>query len=195
VNTVPSREEAWALLTEWTGGESLRRHALAVEASMQGYARLFDEDPQEWGLVGLLHDFDYERYPTPADHPFRGCEELERRGYPAWVTRAILSHASYSGVARQARVEKALFACDEMSGFVMASALVRPTRSVLDLEPPSVLKKMKDKAFARGVSRDDLHQGALELELPVADHVAHVIAFLRGQADALGLQGTAPAQV
>jgi predicted hydrolase (HD superfamily) len=195
VNTVPSREEAWALLTEWTAGESLRRHALAVEASMRGYARLFDEDPQAWGLVGLLHDFDYERYPTPADHPFRGCEELERRGYPAWVTRAILSHASYSGVARQARVEKALFACDEMSGFVMASALVRPTRSVLDLEPPSVLKKMKDKAFARGVSRDDLHQGALELELPVADHVAHVIAFLREQAGALGLQGTVSAQM
>jgi predicted hydrolase (HD superfamily) len=191
VTTVPSRDEAWALLTEWTAGESLRRHALAVEASMRGYARLFGEDPQAWGLVGLLHDFDYERYPTPADHPFRGCEELGRRGYPEWVTRAILSHASYSGVARQALVERALFACDEMSGFVMAAALVRPTRSVLDLEPPSVLKKMKDKAFARGVSRDDLHRGALELELPVADHVAHVIAFLREQADALGLRGTA----
>jgi predicted hydrolase (HD superfamily) len=191
VTTVPSRDEAWALLTEWTAGESLRRHALAVEASMRGYARLFGEDPQAWGLVGLLHDFDYERYPTPADHPFRGCEELGRRGYPEWVTRAILSHASYSGVARQALVERALFACDEMSGFVLAAALVRPTRSVLDLEPPSVLKKMKDKAFARGVSRDDLHRGALELELPVADHVAHVIAFLREQADALGLRGTA----
>jgi len=187
----PAREDAWALLTEWTTGDSLRRHALAVEASMRGYARLFDEDAHAWGLVGLLHDFDYERYPTPTDHPFRGCEELRQRGYPDWVIRAILSHASYSGVARESRLEKALFACDEMSGFVMASALVRPTRSVLDLEPPSVLKKMKDKAFARGVSREDLHQGALELDLPVADHVAHVIAFLREQADALGLQGTA----
>jgi putative nucleotidyltransferase with HDIG domain len=187
----PAREDAWALLTEWTTGDSLRRHALAVEASMRGYARLFGEDPHAWGLVGLLHDFDYERYPTPTDHPFRGCEELRQRGYPDWVIRAILSHASYSGVARESRLEKALFACDEMSGFVMASALVRPTRSVLDLEPPSVLKKMKDKAFARNVSREDLHQGALELDLPVADHVAHVIAFLREQADALGLQGTA----
>jgi putative nucleotidyltransferase with HDIG domain len=191
MSTASAREDAWALLAEWTTGDSLRRHALAVEASMRGYARLFGEDPHAWGVVGLLHDFDYERYPTPADHPFRGCEELRRRGYPDWVIRAILSHASYSGVARESRLEKTLFACDEMSGFVMAAALVRPTRSVLDLEPPSVLKKMKDKAFARGVSRDDLHQGALELALPVADHVAHVIAFLREQADALGLQGTA----
>lgn len=193
MNVIPTRDEAWALVTAWTSGESLRRHALAVEASMRGYAGVFGEDPHAWGLVGLLHDFDYERYPTPADHPFRGCEELRQRGYPDWIVRAILSHASYSGVARESRLEKALFACDEMSGFVMAAALVRPTRSVLDLEPPSVLKKMKDKAFARGVSRDDLHQGALELELPVADHVANVITFLREQAGPLGLQGATPA--
>jgi predicted hydrolase (HD superfamily) len=195
MSTVPSRDDAWALLTEWTSGDSLRRHALAVEASMRGYARLFGEDPEAWGLVGLLHDFDYERYPTPADHPFRGCEQLRERGYPDWAIRAILSHAAYSGVARESRLEKALFACDEMSGFVMAAALVRPTRSVLDLEAPSVLKKLKDKAFARGVSRDDLQQGARELDLPLADHVAHVITFLRAEAAALGLEGSAARQV
>jgi predicted hydrolase (HD superfamily) len=190
--SVPSRDEAWALLTEWTTGESLRRHALAVEASMRGYARVFGEDEQAWAIVGLLHDFDYERHPTAADHPFRGCDELGRRGYPDWIVRAILSHASYSGVSRETRLERALYACDEMSGFVMAAALVRPTRSVLDLEPPSVLKKMKDKAFARAVSRDDLRRGAIELELPVADHVANVIRFLREHAEALGLQGSRP---
>ena len=185
-----SRDAAWALLTEWTQGDSLRKHALAVETAIRGYARLFGEDEEAWGLVGLLHDFDYERYPTAADHPFRGCEELERRGYPSWVTRAILSHADYSGVARVSRLEKALFACDEMAGFVTAAALVRPTRSVMDLEPRSVLKRMKDKAFARAVSRDDLHRGAEELGLPLDAHVGHVIAFLRERADDLGLRGT-----
>jgi predicted hydrolase (HD superfamily) len=187
-----NRDDAWALLTEWTAGDSLRKHALAVEAAVRGYARLFGADELDWGVVALLHDFDYERYPTPADHPFRGCEELRRRGYPEWVTRAILSHASYSGVPRDSRLEKTLFACDEMAGFVTAAALVRPSRSVIDLEPASVLKRMKDKAFARGVSRDDLRQGAVELELPLEDHVRNVITFLRERADALGL-GTAPA--
>lgn len=187
---VPSRDDAWALLTEWTAGESLRKHALAVEAAVRGYARLFGEDEDAWGLVGLLHDFDYERYPTAADHPFRGCEELERRGYPAWVTRAILSHADYSGVPRESRLEKTLFACDEMAGFVTAAALVRPTRSVMDLEAPSVLKRMKDKAFARAVSRDDLRRGAEEIGLPLDAHVSNVITFLRDRADALGLGGT-----
>jgi predicted hydrolase (HD superfamily) len=181
------RREAWALLTEWTRGDGLRKHALAVEAAVRGYARLFGADDTDWGVVGLLHDFDYERYPSPADHPFRGCEELRRRGYPEWVMRAILSHADYSGVPRESRLEKTLFACDEMAGFVTAAALVRPSRSVMDLEPPSVLKRMKDKAFARAVSRDDLRQGALELELPLEEHVANVIDFLRGSADVLGL--------
>ena len=193
MSSTPSRDDAWALLTEWTASDSLRRHALGVEASMRGYARLFGEDESAWAIVGLLHDFDYERYPTAADHPFRGCEELDRRGYPDWVRRAILSHASYSGVLRESRLERALFACDEMSGFVTAVALVRPTRSVLDLEPSSVLKKLKDKAFARGVSREDLQQGALELELPIAEHVANVIRFLRVRADILGLQGSVQA--
>ncbi len=185
-----SRDDAWALLTEWTQGESLRKHALAVEAAVRGYARLSGANEEDWGTVALLHDFDYERYPTAADHPFRGCEELRRRGYPDWVTRAILSHADYSGVPRESALEKTLYACDEMAGFVTAAALVRPSRSVLDLEASSVLKRMKDKAFARAVSRDDLRRGAGELGLPLDRHVGHVIAFLRAEADALGLRGT-----
>ncbi len=185
-----SRADAWALLTEWTHGESLRKHALAVEAAVRGYARSFGEDEEAWGVVALLHDFDYERYPTPADHPFRGCEELTRRGYPEWVTRAILSHADYSGVGRESLLEKTLFACDEMAGFVTAASLVRPSKSVLDLEAASVIKRMKDKAFARAVKREDLRAGADLLGLPLETHVANVIAFMRERADALGLRGT-----
>jgi len=190
VDALLTREAAWALLAEWTTSESLRKHALGVEASVRGYARLFGEDEDAWGVVALLHDFDYERYQTPADHPFRGCEELKRRGYPEWVTRAILSHADYSGVARESRLEKTLFACDEMSGFVTAASLVRPSKSILDLEPSSVIKRMKDKAFARNVSRDDLRRGAEELGLPLEQHVGNVITFMRERADALGLRGT-----
>jgi putative nucleotidyltransferase with HDIG domain len=186
----PSRAEAWQLLTEWTTGESLRKHALAVEAAVRGYARMAGADEEEWGVVALLHDFDYERYPTAADHPFRGCEELQRRGYPEWVMKAILSHAKYSGVPRETPLEHTLFACDEMAGFVTAAALVRPSKSVLDLEPASVIKRMKDKAFARAVSRDDLRLGADELNLTLDTHVANVIASLREQVDALGLRGT-----
>ena len=183
------RAAAWELLREWTQGESLRKHALAVEAAVRGYARQFGEDENDWGVVALLHDFDYERYPTAADHPLRGCEELTRRGYPEWVTRAILSHAEYSGVPRESRLEKTLFACDEMAGFVTAAALVRPSRSVMDLEAGSVLKRMKDKAFARAVSRDDLRRGAGELGLSLEEHAGNVITFLRLRADALGLAG------
>jgi predicted hydrolase (HD superfamily) len=185
-----TRDAAWALLTEWTKSDSLRKHALAVEASVRGYAREFGEDEQAWGVVALLHDFDYERYQTPADHPFRGCEELQRRGYPEWATRAILSHADYSGVARESKLEKTLYACDELSGFVTAASLVRPSKSILDLEPASVVKRMKDKAFARNVSRDDLRRGAEELNLPLEQHIANVIRFMRERADALGLRGT-----
>ena len=188
--TTLSRDDAWTLLTEWTQGESLRKHALAVEAAVRGYARLAGEDETAWGIVALLHDMDYERYPSLEEHPFRGCAELTRLGYPEWVTRAILSHASYSGVPRESALEKTLFACDEMAGFVTAAALVRPSKSVLDLEAPSVIKKMKDKAFARAVSRDDLRQGAEELGLPLDVHVANVIQFLRVEADALGLRGS-----
>ena len=187
MNDIPSRDAAWQLLTEWTQSESLRKHALAVEAAVRGYARKFGEDEEAWGVVALLHDFDYERYPTLDNHPFRGCDELRRLGYPEWVMRAILSHAEYSGVARESLLEKTLFACDEMAGFVTAAALVRPSKSVLDLEASSVIKKIKDKAFARAVSRDDLRNGAELLGLPLDEHVTNVIAFMREQADALGL--------
>ena len=164
---------------------------MAVEAAVRGYARKFGEDEEAWGVVALLHDFDYERYPTIGEHPVKGCEELARRGYPEWVTRAILSHAAEAtGVARESLLEKTLFACDEMAGVVTAAALVRPSKSVLDLEAASVMKRMKDKAFARAVSREDLRLGAEELGLPLEQHVANVIRFLREQADALGLRGT-----
>ena len=189
MNAILTRDAAWALLTEWTQSESLRKHALAVEASVRGYARTFGEDEEAWSVVALLHDFDYERYQTPADHPFRGCEELQRRGYPEWVTRAILSHADYSGVARESRLEKTLYACDEMSGFVTAASLVRPSKSILDLETASVVKRMKDKAFARNVPREDLRRGAEELGIPLEEHITNVITFMRERADALGLRG------
>jgi putative nucleotidyltransferase with HDIG domain len=186
-----SRDEAWALMTEYTQGESLRKHMLAVEAAVRGYARLWGENEQEWGVVALLHDFDYERWPDQANHPFRGVEILQERGCPEWVTRAILSHAEYSGVPRESRLEHALFACDEMSGIVTAAALVRPSKSILDLEASSVIKRMKDKAFARAVSRDDLRRGAEEIGLPLDQHITNVIAFMRVEAAALGLGGSA----
>ncbi len=185
-----NRDDAWQLLNEYTKSESLLKHAMAVEAVVRGYARTFGEDEEAWGVVALLHDFDYERWPTPEDHPFRGCEILREKGYPEWVTRAILSHAEYSGVPRESRLEKTLWACDEMAGFVTASSLVRPSKSVLDLEPKSVIKRMKDKAFARAIKRDDLQRGAEELGLPLEEHIANVISFMRERADALGLRGT-----
>ena len=185
-----SREDAWSIVTEFTQGESLRKHMLAVEAAVRGYARQVGEDEDDWGAVALLHDFDYERYPTQEDHPYRGVEILTERGYPEWVTRAILSHADYTGVPRESRLEKTLYACDEMSGIVTAASLVRPSKSVLDLEAASVIKRMKDKAFARAVNRDDLRRGAEGLGLPLDQHITNVIAFMREQADALGLRGT-----
>ena len=184
-----SRDEAWALLTEYTTSESLRKHALAVEAAMRGYAKKFSEDEEVWGVVALLHDFDYERWPDPADHPFRGAEILRQQEYPEFVIRAILSHACYAGVTRESKLEHTLFACDEMAGFVTAASLVRPSKSILDLEARSVMKRMKDKAFARAVSRDDLRQGAEELSLSLAEHIANVITFMRERADVLGLKG------
>jgi putative nucleotidyltransferase with HDIG domain len=185
-----SRADAWALMTEYTQGESLRKHMMAVEAAVRGYARQFGEDEDDWGAVALLHDFDYERYPDQENHPYRGVEILKARGYPEWVTRAILSHADYSGVTRESRLEKTLYACDEMSGIVTAASLVRPSKSILDLEAPSVIKRMKDKAFARAVNRDDLRRGAEELGIPLDQHITNVIAYMREQADALGLRGT-----
>ena len=185
-----SRDTAWALMTEHTQGESLRKHMLSVEASVRGYARMWGEPEEDWAVVALLHDFDYEKWPDQQNHPYRGVEILKAQGYPEWVTRAILSHAEYSGVPRESRLEHALFACDEMSGFVTACSLVRPSKSVLDLEAPSVVRRMKDKAFARAISRDDLHKGAEEVGLPLEGHIANVIAFMRERADALGLRGT-----
>ena len=174
-------------MTEYTASASLRKHMLAVEAAVRGYARLYGENEEDWGVVALLHDFDYERWPDPQNHPFRGVEILKAQGYPEWVTRAILSHADYSGVPRESRLERALYACDEMSGFVTAAALVRPSRSVMDLEASSVIKRMKDKAFARAVNRDDLRRGAEELGLPLGEHITNVIAFMRERAHLLGL--------
>jgi len=178
-----------------TQSESLRKHMLAVEAAVRGYARSWGEDEDDWGVVALLHDFDYERWPDMENHPYRGVEILQAQGYPEWVTRAILSHADYSGVGRESRLEHTLYACDEMSGFVTAAALVRPSKSVMDLEAPSVIKKMKDKAFARAVNRDDLRRGAEELGLPLDEHVTNVIRFLREQAGPLGLAGASPSEL
>jgi len=186
-----NRADAWALLTEYTTSESLRKHALAVEAAVRGYARRFGENEEEWGVTALLHDFDYERWPTLGDHPNKGSEILRAKGYPEWMIRAILSHAmEITGVARESLLEKTLFACDELAGFITAASLVRPSKSILDLEAGSVKKRMKDKAFARGVKREDLVEGASLLGLPLEEHIANVIGFMRERADELGLRGT-----
>lgn len=187
---LPSRDTAWALLTEYTKSESLRKHALAVEIAVCGYARKFGEDENLWGLVGLLHDFDYERWPSLEDHPYRGAEILREREYSEVLIRAIMSHSDETGVVRQSRLEHTLFACDELAGFITAAALVRPSKSVLDLEAKSVKKRMKDKAFARGVSRDDLRKGAEELGLSLDEHITNVITSMRSSAETLGLKGS-----
>jgi putative nucleotidyltransferase with HDIG domain len=188
---VVSRDAAWALLTEYTRSDSLLKHALAVEAAVRGYAHRFGEDEEAWGVTALLHDFDYERWPTLGDHPNKGSEILREKGYPEWLIRAIRSHAmEITGVTRDSLLEKTLFACDELTGFITAAALVRPSRSVLDLEATSVKKRMKDKAFARGVKREDLVAGAELLGLSLDEHITNVIAFMRERADALGLRGT-----
>jgi putative nucleotidyltransferase with HDIG domain len=188
---IMNRDDAWALLTEYTKSDGLLKHALAVEAAVRGYARKFGEDEEEWGITALLHDFDYERWPTLGDHPNKGSEILREKGYPDWMIRAILSHAQeITGVSRESLLEKTLFACDELAGFVTAASLVRPSKSVLDLEASSVKKRMKDKAFARGVKREDLIAGAESLGIPLEEHIANVIAFMRARADVLGLRGT-----
>jgi putative nucleotidyltransferase with HDIG domain len=186
-----SRDAAWQLLTEWTESESLRKHALAVEAAVRGYARHQGADELEWGVVALLHDFDYERYPTLGDHPNKGCEHLRALGYPEWVMRAIQSHAwEFTGVQPESPLERALVACDELAGFVTAASLVRPSRSILDLEAASVIKRMKDKAFARAIPREHLKKGAELMGLPLDQHVSNVINFMRLEAEALGLKGS-----
>ena len=188
--TTPDRSSAWQLLCEYTASESLRKHALAVEACMRAYARKFGEDEDAWGLAGLLHDFDYEKYPTPSEHPFVGSKILEERGYPEWLRRCILSHADYANVPRESKMEHALFACDELAGFITAIALVKPGKSLAEVEARSVRKKMKDKAFARSVSRDDITQGAQELGLDLDEHIAFCIEAMKGIAGELGLAGS-----
>jgi putative nucleotidyltransferase with HDIG domain len=191
---MPSREDAWSLLCEFTQNENLRRHALGVEACVRAYARKFQADEELWGLAGLLHDFDYERWPNAehsptSGHPSQGSEILRQKGYSEDVVHAILAHADYTGVARTSPLDHALFACDELSGFLVACALVKPTRSLHDIEPPSVKKKMKDKAFARGVNRDDIRKGAEELGVSLDEHIAFCIEAMRGIASEIGLDG------
>ena len=181
------RSSPWGILTEFTGSDSLRKHALAVEASMRAYAARYDEDAERWGMAGLLHDFDYEMHPTAPRHPMKGAEILLRRGVPEVVVRAILAHADYSGYPRISRLERALYACDELSGFVTACALVRPGRAVAGLEVASVKKKLRDKAFARTVNRDDVYRGAGELGVPLDEHIAFVIDALTAVAPRIGL--------
>ena len=181
------RSAAWQLLCEYTQSESLRKHSLAVEACMRAYARKFGDDEEKYGITGLLHDFDYEKYPTPAEHPFVGNKILQERGYSDEVRRAILSHAEYSGVKRESKMEKALFACDELAGFITASALVKPNKSLAEVEAKSVRKKMKDKAFARSVNRDDIINGAADLGVDLEEHISFCIEAMRGVAKELGL--------
>jgi putative nucleotidyltransferase with HDIG domain len=181
------RSAAWSLLTEFTQSESLRKHALAVEACMRAYAQKFCADKELWGAVGLLHDFDYEQYPSAQEHPYKGNDILKERGYSDEIRRAIMSHADYSGVARETPLEKALFACDELAGFITAVALVKPGKSLAEVEAKSVRKKMKDKAFARSVSRDDIVNGARELGVDLDEHIAFCIEAMKGIAEELGL--------
>ena len=190
----PTRAAAWALLCEWTRTQPLRRHALSVEASMRALARRAGVPATEvetWGVVGMLHDFDYERYPSLEDHVFRGMEVLRERGWPEGIVRAVGAHANYSGIAPESPMERAIVAADELSGFVGACALVRPSRSVRDLPPESVVKKMKDKTFARGVDRGELRRGAELLGMPLVELVALVIEAQKPLADALGIGGVA----
>lgn len=195
---MPTRDDAWKLLCEYTQSENLRKHALAVEACVRAYARKSGADEDFWGITALLHDFDYERWPNAdhhadKEHPAEGSKILRERGYPEEMIRAILSHADYSGVPRHSALEHTLFACDELAGFLTACSLVRPSKSILDLEVDSVKKRMKDKAFARGVNRDDVRKGAEELGISLEEHIASCIVAMRSVAGPLGLQGTGSA--
>jgi putative nucleotidyltransferase with HDIG domain len=181
------RDGAWQILTEFTKSDSLRKHALAVEAAMRAYAARYGEDQDHWGIAGMLHDFDYEMHPTAPRHPLKGAEILLSRGVPDAVVYAVLAHADYSGYPRRSRFDRALYACDELSGFITACALVRPGRAIAGLEPSSVNKKLKDKAFARTVNRDDVYRGAEELGLDLDEHVAFLIQALTAVAPRIGL--------
>jgi len=204
------RESAWCLLTEFTQSESLRKHALAVEACMRACARKFGREAHEreghdfsraakagpydeevWGIVGLIHDFDYERWPTPEEHPYKGNEILKERGYSDEIRRAVMSHAEYSGVPRVTPMEKSLFACDELAGFITAVALIKPGKSLAEVDAKSVRKRMKDKAFARKVNREDIIHGAAELRVDLDEHIAFCIEAMKLIAKELGLDGSA----
>jgi len=192
--SLPTRAEALALMHEYTASESLRKHMLAVEAAMRAYAGKYGEDPERWGLAGLIHDFDYERYPNAShsateEHPAHGVNVLRERGWPDDILQAILGHATYSGVSRETTMAKALFAVDELTGLVTATALVRPSKSLHEVDARSVRKKMKDKAFARGVNRDDVLLGAQELGVDLDAHIQFVIDAMRASAADLGLDG------
>jgi putative nucleotidyltransferase with HDIG domain len=172
---MPNREQAWCLLTEFTQSESLRKHALAVEACMKAYAEKFSAYPELWSIVGLLHDFDYDKYPSREEHPYKGSEILKERGYSEEIRRAIMSHAEYTGVTRETPMEKCLFACDELAGLITAVALVKPSKSLAEVDTRSVRKKMKDKAFARSVSRDDIVNSAADLGVDLDEHISFCI--------------------
>ena len=196
-SSFPQRAETLALMHEYTASDSLRKHMLSVEAAMRAYAEKFGEDQDRWGTTGLIHDFDYERYPnsehSPTEgHPAEGVRILRSRGYPEDILQAILGHATYSGVKRETQMAKTLFAVDELTGLITATALVRPSRSVHEVEAKSVRKKMKDKAFARGVSREDVITGAEELGVELESHIAFVIGAMQSVASDIGLDGIAP---
>jgi predicted hydrolase (HD superfamily) len=190
-----TREAAWNRLTEFTQSESLRKHALAVEACMRACSRKYGEGSPEaedlWGIVGLIHDFDYERWPSLEDHPYRGNEILTERGCPELIGRAIMSHAEYTGVTRDTPLEKALFACDELAGFITAVALIKPSKSLAEVDVKSVRKRMKDKAFARKVNREDIIQGAANLGVDLDEHIGFCIEAMKPIAKELGLDGSA----
>ena len=192
---LPSREETLALVHEYTASDSLRKHMLAVEAAMRAYATKFGEDPERWGLAGLIHDFDYEKFPnadhSPTEgHPAHGVRVLREKGWPDDILQAILGHGTYTGVPRETRMAKTLFAVDELTGLITATALVRPSKSVHEVDARSVRKKMKDKAFARGVNRDDVINGAQDLGVELDEHIQFVVDAMRASADALGLAGS-----
>lgn len=194
-NALPSRDEALVIMHEYTASDSLRKHMLSVEAAMRAYAQKFGEDEERWGLTGLLHDFDYERFPNNAhsptdEHPAEGVRILRAKGFPEDILQAILGHAHYTNTPRETRMAKTLFAVDELTGLITATALVRPSKSVHEVEARSVRKKMKDKAFARGVSRDDVINGAQELGVDLDEHIAFVIAAMAARSADLGLSGT-----
>lgn len=191
---MPDRPQAWNLLCEYTLSDSLRKHALAVEACLRAYARKLGGDEETWALVGLLHDFDYERYPQLPDHPIEGSKVLRARGYPEEIIQAILSHCDYTGVPRQTPLQKTLYACDELAGFITAVTLVRPNKSLAEVEVSSVKKKFKDKAFARTVNREDIFRGAADLGVELDEHIATCLEAMRGIAAELGLEGKKPEQ-